>query len=209
MNIHHFALNKKKRGEYLCRHRLPCLRRKPFRWVSRQLHRQGPNKRRQLYLADSAHPFQWRRRAVMAEIHLRNGPATFVVHTTCRTCRDLPHLGHHLEWHQRLENPTPEEVEVEEEMTLTEMAEAVPTDGMMMMISLGIAIDDLPVDLLIGSLLGVDPPAVDHRVDRPAATLTFGPCHCVTRLGQNGGRRTRSTSYRCLRLPLFVYGKLC
>ena len=114
----------------------------------------------------------------MAEIHLRNGPATFVVHTTCRTCRDLPHLGLHREWHQRLENPTPEEVEVQEEMTLTEMAEAVPTDGMMMMISLGIAIDDLPVDLLIGSLLGVGLPAVDLRVDRPAATLTFGLCHC-------------------------------
>ena len=70
---------------------------------------------------------------------------------------------------------------MEEVMILMEMAEVVPTDGTMTMTSLGIAIDDLPVDLLIGSLLGVHPPAVDHRVDRPAATLTFGPCHCVTR----------------------------
>ena len=144
----------------------------------------------------------------MAGIHLSNGPAAFAVRTTCRTCRSLPHLGHHLEWHQCLENPTPEEVEVEEVVILMEMAEVVPTDGTMTMTSLGIAIDDLPVDLLIGSLLGVDPPAVDHRVDRPTATPTFGPCHCVTHLGQNGGRRTRSTSYRCLRLPLSDYGKL-
>ena len=120
----------------------------------------------------------------MAEIHLSNGPAVFAVRTICRTCRSLPHLGHHPEWRQCLENPTPEEVGVEEVMILMGVAEVVPTGGTMTTTSLGIAIDDLPVDLLIGSLLGADPPAVDHRVVRPAATLTFGPCHCVTRLAQ-------------------------
>jgi hypothetical protein len=106
-----------------------------------------------------------------------------------------------------LENPTPEEVEVEEEMTLMEMAEAAPTDGMTMTTSLEIAIDDLPVDPLIGSLPGVDLPAVDLRVDRPAVTLTFGLCHYVTLSAQKEGRRTRSTSYRCLPSPLFAPGK--
>ncbi len=144
----------------------------------------------------------------MAEIHLNNGPAVFAVRTICRTCRSLLHLGHHPEWHQCLEDPTPEEVGVEEVMILMGMAEVVPTGGTMTMTFLGNAIDDLPVDLLTGNPLGADPLAVDHREVRPAATLTFGPCHCVTHLAQKGGRRTRLTSYRCLPSPLFAPGKL-
>ena len=75
-------------------------------------------------------------------------------------------------------------------MILMEMEEVVPADGTTTMTSLGIAIHDLPVDLLIGTHLGVDPPAEDRRVDRPVATPTFGPCHSVTCSAQKEGRRT-------------------
>ncbi len=142
----------------------------------------------------------------MEEIRLSNGPTAFVARMTCRIYQDLLRLGRLLGWHRRLENPIPEEAEEEEVMILMETAEVGPTDGMMM-ISLGIAIGDLPMDFQIGIPLGVVPPAVDLQADLPVVTLAFGLCQCVTLSARKEGRRTRSTSCRCPPSPPFAPGR--
>ena len=182
---------------------------KPFRWVFRKLRPQGPSVHHHHYPTDLTRLHRWRLWVTMAGIHLDNGPVACAVRTTCRNCRDHPCPSHLLEHPHRSGSSIPAEAEVVGATTLTETSEVVLPDGpMMTMIPLETTIDDRFVGLLAGALPGADPPVGDHRVDHPMVTLSYGPCHSVTRWDRNERRRTRSACYRCPPSPPFVRGIL-